>query len=520
MTAPHFSYDEIPYPDLCYAHSHPSRLAAIATLLGLNPAPIANCRVLELGCAGGGNLIPMAYGLPGISAVGVDSSSRQIAAAQQTANNLQLTNIRFQALDILEITPDFGEFDYIIAHGVYSWVPPDVQTKVLGVCKANLAPNGVAYVSYNTLPGWHMLLMIREMMLYHTRHITEPRLRVQEARQLIAFIAQSIPNPEESAFAVYLNTYLQNRSSQLSSHDSWEDAALLHDELEQINDPIYFHQFAERAATAGLQYIAEANFPQVMPNDVPPEARVQLQQMAGNTIEMEQYLDFLRHNTFRRTLLCHDDLQVDRTLRAERVQDLYASSRMQRLESDIDHPQITRFRASDNATFSTDHPVTAVALEHLTDISPQAIAYTDLLAHTAQRFGIDEIGEEDAQTLAINLLQGFSYSMQLVEFHAHRALFTREVTQRPLASRLARQQVAISPIVSNLRHERVELDPFSHVLLPFLDGQHDHVDLLNELRQIDALMSQIVNVDDPDQTLASELNRTLNWLARTALLEG
>ncbi len=519
MTAPHSTYDEIPYPDLCYAHSHPGRLAAISTLLGLNPTPVPNCRVLELGCAGGGNLIPMAYGLPEITAVGVDSSARQITAARQTAANLQLTNIQFHALDILDITPDFGQFDYIIAHGVYSWVPPDVQAKVLSICKENLAPNGVAYVSYNTLPGWHMLLMIREMMLYHTRHIDDPQWRARAARQLVSYLATATPNASESAYAAFLNTYLETRPKQLSGHDVWEDAALLHDELEAINDPLYFHQFMERAAAVGLQYIAEANFPQVMPNDIAPEARAQLQQMADDTLAMEQYLDFLRHNTFRRTLLCHADLEVDRTLRSERVQNMYISSRMQRRESDRDQPQITRFRAGDNATFSTDHPVTAVALEHLSDHSPQAISFRDLVSHTAQRFGIEKIGADDVQTLAINLLQGFSYSMQLIEFHAHRAEFTLTVSERPLASRLARQQVQISPIVSNLRHERVELDPFAHVLLPYLDGQHDRAALLHELRQIENLMSQLSDEDDPDQALANELTRALNWLARTALLE-
>jgi methyltransferase-like protein len=235
---------------------------------------------------------------------------------------------------------------------------------------------------------------------------------------------------------------------------------------------------------------------------------------------MEQYLDFLRHNTFRRTLLCHADLELDRIMRPARAHHLYASSRTQPLERDPQKPTVTRFRSSDNATFATDHPVTAVALEHLSAESPRAVAFSDLVDHTARRFGLEQIAADDIQTLAINLLQGFSYSMQLVEFHAHAPAFTRIVSERPLASKLARYQVQFSPIVSNLRHERVELDPFGHVLLPYLNGKHDRATLLHQIRQIDALMQQLADSEDPTEALESELTRTLNWLARTALLEG
>ena len=157
------TYDDVPYPDLCYAYTHPGRIAAIATLLGMQPTPVENCRVLELGCAGGGNLIPMAYGLPNSTFTGIDNSARQIEMAQQKATALGLDNITLQTMDIMEVAPDFGEFDYIIVHGIYAWVPPAVQDQLLAICQQNLAPQGVAYISYNTLPGWSMILMARSI---------------------------------------------------------------------------------------------------------------------------------------------------------------------------------------------------------------------------------------------------------------------------------------------------------------------------------------------------------------------
>lgn len=147
------SYDELPYPSLSYAPTHPDRLATLATLLGMDPAPVGQCRVLALGCAGAGNIIPMAYVLPDAEFVGIDASARQIKRGQTVVEALRLDNISLEHLDIQDITPGLGEFNYIIAHGVYSWVPSEVQDSLLRVCKENLASNGVAYVSYNTYPG-------------------------------------------------------------------------------------------------------------------------------------------------------------------------------------------------------------------------------------------------------------------------------------------------------------------------------------------------------------------------------
>ena len=117
------SYDKVPYFSQAYAQSHPDRLAATAKLFGMTPAPLGDCRVLELGCASGGNLIPMAVQLPGSSFLGIDLSVRQIADGKAIVEQLQLRNIELRQMDITAVDSSLGKFDYIIAHGVYSWVP-------------------------------------------------------------------------------------------------------------------------------------------------------------------------------------------------------------------------------------------------------------------------------------------------------------------------------------------------------------------------------------------------------------
>jgi methyltransferase-like protein/protein-L-isoaspartate O-methyltransferase len=514
------SYDDVPYPDLCYAYTHPSRLAAIATLLGMQPPPVTRCRVLELGCASGGNLLPMAYGLPESQFVGIDLSARQIAAGQQMAAALGLTNLTLHALDVRAIPPDFGQFDYIIAHGLYAWVPPAVQDSILTICQRHLAPQGVAYISYNTLPGWHMILMVREMMLYHTRYLTDPDDQASAARAFIRQLSTAIPNPEQSAYAAFLQTYANMRFGQLANLEKWENAALLHDELSDINTPLYFHEFAAQAEQHGLQYLAEADFPQVMMHDLSDEAVNLLRQIAHSTIELEQYLDFLRHQTFRRTLLCHASIDVDRTLRAERVQHLYFASRA-RLRQDAEGAAY--FETPDGSTYPAEDPLTTAALRYLSNISPQAAAFVPLLRAAGAQSGL-EVTPEAAQQVAVNLLEAFTYSMQLIELMTYEPKLTPTPSARPQASRLARLQAQTVPMVSNLRHEQVELDGLALAVLPLLDGQHDRAALLAKLLAL--VESGQLNPSQPDATpeqirrqLAHDLDVALNWLGHAALLE-
>jgi len=149
-TTPDNAYDRVPYNSQPASQTHPDHLAALATLFGLSPAPVEKCRVLELGCGNGANLIPMALTFPGSRFAGVDLAGVPIAAAQALAVELGLENIVFQQLDIMDLDPGFGEFDYIVAHGVYSWVPPAVRDKLMAICRANLAPNGVSLLSATT----------------------------------------------------------------------------------------------------------------------------------------------------------------------------------------------------------------------------------------------------------------------------------------------------------------------------------------------------------------------------------
>jgi len=164
-------YDDVPYGASAHASTHPDRLATIATLFGMAPAPVERCRFLEIACGDAGNLIPMAYELPRSEFVGFDLAARPIEMGERAAARLGLSNVTLSRLDLNDFPPSAGRFDYIVAHGLYSWVPGPVRDRLLALIGAHLAPHGVAFVSYNVYPGCYVRRMLWEMLKFHTDHL-------------------------------------------------------------------------------------------------------------------------------------------------------------------------------------------------------------------------------------------------------------------------------------------------------------------------------------------------------------
>jgi methyltransferase-like protein/SAM-dependent methyltransferase len=525
--ADQYIYDKVPYPSHTFVQSHPDRLATLATLLGMHPAPVEHCRVLELGCASGGNIIPMAQELPGSEFAGIDLSAREVAEGQDMVVALELKNITLKCMNLMEVCADFGQFDYIVTHGIYSWVPPEVQDKVLEICRQNLAPNGVAYVSYNTNPGWRLLGTIRDMMLYHVRNVTDPLERVAEARALLEFLAESIPpkfNPHSSLLRVYVNYFKE----QTLPRSEAGDAFLLHDELAEVNEPLYFYQFAERAERHGLQYMAEAEFRTMLASNFPGEVVEALRRVAKDTIALEQYMDFLRNRTFRQTLLCHQDIRLQGSPDFSRLAEFYVGSPSIPVSSelDINSVSVEQFRAPDDALLSTDHPVTKAAMLYLAEIWPQIVPFDTLLATARARLdGPTTDVASDARVLGANLLRAYGYSDNLVELHVYAPRFVSEVSEHPVASPVARLQIRKGIPVTNMRHERVRLDKVSLYLLPYLDGSRGRAALLEILEGL--AKEGVIEVQQDDEPakdvesgLAEMLDSRLDQMARAALLVG
>lgn len=518
-SAPRSSYDAVPYESFPFPQTHPDRLATVARLLGLQAPPVPRCRVLELGCAGGGNLVPMAVALPDAQFVGVDLSAVQVAQGQRLIETLGLRNVSLHAASITDLGADLGEFDYILCHGVYSWVPDAVQQAILRVCKERLAAAGVAYVSYNTLPGWRMRGMVRDLMRYHAMPFDDPAQRVAQARAILDFLARSV-RTENDAYGMLLQ-------SELKGLQGAADYYILHEHLEDINEPIYFHEFAARAARQGLLYLGEADFSAMLTSNFAPEVNDTLRRIAPDLIRQEQYMDFLRNRTFRQTLLVHDGAPVQRSVVPARVRDLWIASPLRPVQEqpDLAADVAQSYRAPDGGTLTTPNAVTKAAMGLLAERWPAATAFGDLLRDALARLRPLDVraaapGLGADETLASDLLQ--CQAAGLVELRTRLSDFVVAPGRRPVASALARWQARQGlPGVTSLRHETVAIDPTVARLLPLLDGSRDRSAICRSVAGWAAGHPAAATLPGPAlaRRVADQVDRTLENLARAALLQ-
>jgi SAM-dependent methyltransferase len=311
------SYDETPYASHPFPQSAPEHLEGIATLFGLAPTPPANARVLELGCASGGNIIPFALRNPQAQVVGIDLSPVQIAQGQERATQLGIANLELRQMNIEDVDMSLGSFDYIIAHGVYSWVPDAVRPAILRVCRENLAPGGIAYVSYNTYPGWKAREVVRDAMLFRAGARATPEEKLAYGRGMMDFLAQM--SSEGSVLRRALDEVMPTIQAAGPTY-------LLHEFLEACNQPVYFREFVAAARSHGLDYFADAE-PQIMfvSNHGEQVAGPLLKEAGNDQVLMEQYLDFLTNRSFRQSLLIHagDKQRVQYRLDAQRMEKLH-----------------------------------------------------------------------------------------------------------------------------------------------------------------------------------------------------
>ena len=492
VSPPAENYDEIPYPRLTHFLTHPDRGCTLALLMGMKPAPIEHCRVLEIGCASGWNLLPMAINYPNSTFTGIDLSQRQIQDGLEDVEALGLPNVTLLAKNILDIERDFCQFDYIIAHGVFSWVPPDVREKLLAVYHENLAPNGVGFVSYNTFPGWHILEVIRNMMLFHTRSDTDPIERAERAKKLLEFLAESVL--ADSPYGVMLRGHNEYLDRHMLWNPALKDSLLIHDHLSEFNNAFYFYQFAEMASRHGLQYLCDADFHTDFPSNFQPENAEALLQMSHDLIELEQYMDFLRNRQFRRSLLVHADLDIQRQLKIERLFHLWVGSftKPESSAPDLTSDAPVKFEGRDGGKITLTYPLSKAAMVCLARRWPEYIPFQSLVKE-AQALLVEQIhspaspsgavSSEQVFTLGTDLLKAFTYSDSLVEFHSCAPRYTSQVRELPKASPWAQYESAHSNWVTNIRHELVELDTLEVPLLRLLDGSRDRCAILAALEK-------------------------------------
>ncbi len=486
------TYDEFPYFCLIRPDIHPRQLATLAALFGVQTPPVENSQVLELGCGNGINLIAIAQSLPHSKCIGIDYSARQIAEGQKVIEVVKLQNISLRHLDILDFDESFGQFDYIIIHGVYSWVPEPVQEKLLSICQQQLTPQGVAYISYNTYPGWHLNQMGREMLqFFHQQQFGETgRVRPEESKQLVK-LAWSLNQANPDAFTKTLEEMWERLQKPDMENYLW------HDLLESTNLPMYFYEFVERVKRFGLEYVTDVKFRdfKVAVEKGTTEGEPAVETLwRGDFFAKEQYLDFFLNRKLRMSVLCHQGREINRELDSRVLPNFYlvASPGWQpvTLGSEDNEPFVLQMTNSKQVVILS--PLVKQALEYLWRIYPQNVTVAKLLsqilAHPESRplpHSLDHSSKPPLveERLAEGLWQ--LYYREVIELNlSPTPSFITTVNDYPTVSPLARWQAARGEkTVVNRVGQLGRLDEFSCELLPLMDGKHSRQNLLKVMKE-------------------------------------
>lgn len=447
------SYDELPYDRLPFPETEPGFLAALARLHGFDAADARTARVLELGCAQGGNLIPMAARYPQGKFVGVDLSRVQIDEGRNFIAHAGLNNIFLLHGDISALPHDLGEFDFIVAHGVYSWVPDFVREALLTACRRHLGLRGIAYVSFNVEAGWRIYGKIRQLLLKHDRPELGPVQRVEQARSVLAAARFDDERLQKEA------NYLQRASA----------SYLFHEYLADINNAFSFAQFVADASGHGLRYLGEAG---------PCRARVALENDRGLSaearharwLEAEARLDEALNTRFRRALLVRNDGVLPQPQQASRLETLAFSAELgSDDELDFTEAGEQHFTTGAGERFPVSHPLLKAFLVVLSSAYPRTVDFESATSHAlnlAREYGY--LGEADEAFL--DALLDFT-QMQGLRLHA----FLPENPAAPAdvhrAFALTRAQAASQDWpVTGAFHSALDMDEWGRRLLAAMDG--------------------------------------------------
>jgi SAM-dependent methyltransferase len=285
--------DDVPYVRHFIAELSPARLRLAAALNGLTPPPAVDFDYCELGCAHGDTLVGLAAAHPEARFLGVDLSAAHVASAKRLARDGALENVGVLERDFSALLDeDIGEFDYIVAHGVLSWVSPEKRKALIDFAKAKLKPGGILNVSYNTMPGWASVEPLRQLLLFGGKGETS----LERARSGLEF-AKSM----QRAGAEY---FVKNAAAS-EMLDTMTRAGLpyvVHEYLHEHWAPMYFARVAWEMAASDLHFVGVLPVHLNFRDTAVPEASERLLASVTDRVTFESLKDFAIDEFFRRDI--------------------------------------------------------------------------------------------------------------------------------------------------------------------------------------------------------------------------
>ena len=476
------AYDDNPYQSYPYAQSSPEKLATLGTLFGMIPPAIETASVLELGCAEGGNIIPHAVHYPKGKYVGVDLSKVQIDAGKKHIKELGLKNVELKHCSITDIDDSFGKFDYIICHGVLSWVPDFVQDKIVEIAKKNLNKNGVAYISYNTLPGWNMVRTVRDMMMYHAKNVAESD-KVTQSRALLEFVKDSL----EGAETPYAKILKQEAELLAKQGDHY----IRHEHLEDNNKQFYFNEFMKMANNQGLQYLSDCSLASMYLGNMKQSVAEKLQGI-NDIVRTEQYMDFITNRRFRSTLLCHAEVKLNRALDNDSAKkfaislDITAEKLLKDVVIESNDPMKFYFKGDKDQYITTNSPALKAAFYVLIENKGYPVGFNDLINKA------DKLIKGDAKAaIEAELLKNVRNLVIKGYMNIHLQSRDKEKVKldKPHVNKLVQYQAEKTDNnwVTSQTHAPISINFFDKFAIKYMNGKNTKTQIL------DSLMKEVKN---------------------------
>ena len=467
-------YDRVRYPSLTFTRTHPTAIGVFAALFGLRFAPFATSRVLEIGCGEGVNLINMALGAPHAEFMGIDLAAEPVARARATVQSCGVANAKFDVRDLDEIDASYGQFDYIIAHGVYAWVPERTRRALLRVVSERLSAGGLALISYNTLPGSRFRQALRDMLVYVTKDVDNPDVKLDRAR---SFLRERIEAWSSSGADICA---MRSEAQRLLDR---QPEVLYHDELARNYVPQLLSDVVADAAKFGLKYLCDAqphlSEEALFPSDAFAAMR---EQSGGDWVRFEQLADFAAVRRFRYSIFFRSG-DADRCRDATRLRGLWASANLTVVQADPTGPDGAVFETVRGGRFTTNNPELVRLLVTLADIFP---------------LGASLNRAAESASLSDYVFQLFA--REVIQLTTAQRLLVTVIGDRPSVSALARVQAAAGEIrLAALRHVTIQIDdPFVRALIPLIDGTRTRAELSLELarRKQVSVSAALVELDE------------------------
>jgi SAM-dependent methyltransferase len=480
-------YDEVYYPTKAIPQASPARLEVIGRLHGLNAAPAAHCRYLELGCGDAGHLIGLAYLYPESTFTGVDYAASAVARGHEMALKLGLKNLILCQADISDFPEQLeGQYHYISAHGVLSWVPAAVQTALFRVIKQNLAPDGIAYVSYNAYPGCRIREAIWGPLRQHLANVDDQDQRYEKALLYLKVLAEMTPDGTDSQV-------IKAEAERMVEHPK---ELLLCDDLSFDNTPFYFRDFLR--AAEGLQFLSEADYPDNAFNRISHQSIEDLAHLGiVDRVAIEQASDAMRGKRFRQTLVCHDSRSVNDRPDADIAKTLHASSSVDFEELNLNAGEPMTFTTAQGGRIKTDQTSIKRSLAAMSTAYPSTIS-------------VAELASDDEGPVLDLILRG--YGSGLIELWPHEVRLPSTVSQFPRLSKFAAHQLERgSNQITSLRFNSIEVpNRAATKMLALLDGSRSVAQVFEDvqilLKDLDAdEASSLDSVEAVQEILATTL---------------